>query len=73
VLLAFRHGRGVSEACGLKLDQVDIDSRVFHVHRLKNGLSRDHPLRPDELRAIAAWLKVCDQYRATTRVDLTSG
>jgi type 1 fimbriae regulatory protein FimB len=57
VLLMFRHGLRVSEACELKLDQVDIDSRVLHVKRLKGGLLTTHPLRADELRAIAAWLK----------------
>jgi type 1 fimbriae regulatory protein FimB len=57
ILLMFRHGLRVSEACRLKLDQVDIDSRVLHVARLKHGLSTDHPLRAEELRAIAAWLK----------------
>ena len=57
MLLLFRHGLRVSEGCQLKVDQVDIDSRVLHVHRLKHGLSTDHPLRADELRAIAAWLK----------------
>jgi type 1 fimbriae regulatory protein FimB len=57
LLLMFRHGLRVSEACRLKLDQVDADSRVLHVVRLKHGLSTDHPLRTDELRAIAAWLK----------------
>jgi type 1 fimbriae regulatory protein FimB len=53
----FRHGLCVSEACRLKLDQVDIDSRVLHVTRLKGGLSTTHPLRGEELRAIAVWLK----------------
>jgi type 1 fimbriae regulatory protein FimB len=57
LLLMFRHGLRVSEACRLKLDQVDTDSRVLHVRRLKRGLSTDHPLRGDELRAIGAWLK----------------
>src|SRR5215471_14844874 len=57
LLLMFRHGLRVSEACRLKLDQVDTDSRVLHVRRLKRGLSTDHPLRADELRAISAWLK----------------
>jgi type 1 fimbriae regulatory protein FimB len=57
LLLIYRHGLRVSEACRLKLDQVDADSRVLHVLRLKHGLSTDHPLRTDELRAIAAWLK----------------
>jgi len=53
----FRHGLRVSEACGLKLDQVDTDSRVLHVSRLKRGLSTTQPLRGDELRTIRAWLK----------------
>ncbi len=56
LLLMFRHGLRVSEACGLRLAQVDIDSRVLHVERLKKGLSTTHPLRPDEIRTIKAWL-----------------
>jgi hypothetical protein len=32
--------------------QVDIESRVLHVKRLKAGLSTTHPLRGDELRMI---------------------
>jgi len=56
LLLMFRHGLRVSEACGLVLSQVDIESRVLHVERLKAGLSTTHPLRGDELRAIKAWL-----------------
>ena len=56
VLLMFRHGLRVSEACGLKLSQVDTDSRVMHVKRLKAGLSTTHPLRGDELRVIKTWL-----------------
>jgi integrase len=57
LLLMFRHRLRVSEACRLKLDQVDIESRVLHVSRLKGGLSTTQPLRGDELRAISAWLK----------------
>jgi type 1 fimbriae regulatory protein FimB len=56
LLLLFRHGLRVSEACGLKLSQVDTESRVLHVTRLKAGLSTTHPLRGDELRLIKAWL-----------------
>lgn len=55
ILLMFRHGLRVSEACALKLSQVDIESRVLHVVRLKKGLSTTHPLRSDELRAIKTW------------------
>ena len=57
LLLVFRHGLRVSEACGMKLDQVDTESRVLHVARLKGGLSTTQPLRSDEMRAISAWLK----------------
>ena len=56
LLLMFRHGLRVSEACGLQLSQVDIESRVLHVARLKHGLSTTHPLRGDELRVMKAWL-----------------
>jgi type 1 fimbriae regulatory protein FimB len=56
VLLTFRHGLRVSEACGLVLEQVDVENRVLHVARLKRGLSTTHPLRGDEIRAIKAWL-----------------
>lgn len=58
LLLMFRHGLRVSEACGLVLSQVDTESRVLHVARLKGGLSTTQPLRGDELRIIKAWLAV---------------
>jgi len=56
LFLMVRHGLRVSEACGLRVSQVDIESRVLHVARLKQGLSTTHPLRGDEIRAIKAWL-----------------
>jgi integrase len=56
VLLMFRHGLRVSEACGSVLEQVDVESRVLHDARLKGGLSTTHPLGGDEIRAIKAWL-----------------
>jgi len=56
VFLMFRHGLRISQACGLVLEQVDVESRVLHVARLKGGLSTTHPLRGDEIRAIKAWL-----------------
>ena len=54
ILLLFRHGLRVSEACDLTLAQVDTESRVLHVARLKQGLSTTHPLRSEELRCIKA-------------------
>jgi type 1 fimbriae regulatory protein FimB len=58
LLLMFRHGLRVSEACGLRLSQVNTESRVLHVARLKAGLSTTHPLRGDEIRAIKTWLAI---------------
>jgi integrase len=57
LLLIFRHGLRVSEACRLKLDQVDTRGKVLHITRLKRGFSTTHPLRGDELKAIGAWLR----------------
>jgi hypothetical protein len=37
--MMFRHGLRGSGAGGLKLDQVDIESRLLHVARLKGGRS----------------------------------
>jgi type 1 fimbriae regulatory protein FimB len=56
LLLMFRHGLRVSEACALQLDHVDVESRVIHVARLKKGLSTSQPLRADEMRVIKVWL-----------------
>ncbi len=56
LLLMFRHGLRVSEACGLQLSHVDTESRILHVSRMKKGLSTTHPLRADEVRAIKAWI-----------------
>jgi type 1 fimbriae regulatory protein FimB len=52
----FRHGLRVSEACGLRLSQVDTESRVLHVARLKQGFPRHTRSGGDELRVIKAWL-----------------
>ena len=41
LLLMYRHGLRVSEACGLKLSQVNLDDGVLHVQRLKKRASRD--------------------------------
>jgi type 1 fimbriae regulatory protein FimB len=72
LLLMFRHGLRVSEACGLKLDQVDTESRVLHVRRLKAGLSTTQPLRGDELRAIGTWLKERARMKPTGKTFFVS-
>ena len=58
LLLMFRHGLRVSEACGMQLSQVDTESRVLHVARLKGGLPTTQPLRANEIKAVKSWLSV---------------
>jgi len=48
LLLMFRHAKRVSEACRMKIDQVDAESRVLHVARLKErGYRRHSPYAGD--------------------------
>ena len=56
VLLLFRHGLRISEACALTLADVDLEDRTLQVRRLKRGLTTTHPLRPEEIRALKMWL-----------------
>jgi type 1 fimbriae regulatory protein FimB len=52
ILTMYRHGLRVSEAVGLRRDDVDLDHARLWVRRLKNGLAVEHPIAGDELRAI---------------------
>lgn len=60
VLMMFRHGLRVSEAVTVKIDDVDLKRSRLWVRRLKNGLSVEHPIPGDELRAIKRYLKERD-------------
>jgi type 1 fimbriae regulatory protein FimB len=72
LLLMFRHGLRVSEACELELSQVDIESRVLHVARLKKRLSTTHPLRPDEIKIIKTWLAIRAKMKPHTKAFFVS-
>jgi len=56
LMMMFRHGLRVSEAVGLRLDELDLDRSMLWVHRLKGGLSVQQPIAGDELRAIRRYL-----------------
>jgi type 1 fimbriae regulatory protein FimB len=48
----FRHGLRVSEACALRLSDVDLIQKEIHIHRLKKGKASTHPLYAGEPRAL---------------------
>ena len=47
-----RHGLRVTEAVGLRWDQVDVAKGHLHVRRLKNGIDSVHTVQGDEIRAL---------------------
>jgi type 1 fimbriae regulatory protein FimB/type 1 fimbriae regulatory protein FimE len=52
LLVAFRHGLRASELVDLRWDQIDFNSALLHVRRVKKGTPATHPIRGDELRAL---------------------
>jgi type 1 fimbriae regulatory protein FimB len=64
ILLAYRHGLRASEACGLKLADIDLKAGSISIRRLKGSLPTVQPLYPhrgqpllDEMSALRAWLR----------------
>jgi type 1 fimbriae regulatory protein FimB len=58
ILTMFRHGLRVSEAIGLRRDEIDLEHARLWIRRLKNGLAVEHPIAGDELRAIKRYLGI---------------
>jgi type 1 fimbriae regulatory protein FimB len=56
LLLMFRHGLRVSEACSLKMSDIDMENKVFHVRRLKGCDHGVHDFYNGESAAIRVWL-----------------
>src|SRR6202051_3737795 len=56
LLLMFRHGLRVSELCSIKLSDINVQTKEFHVNRLKDCDSGPHELYNGEPAAVKAWL-----------------
>lgn len=56
-LTAYRHGLRASEVGLLRVEDLDLKRLKIMLYRLKGSLSGEHPLQPDEARALKAWLK----------------
>jgi type 1 fimbriae regulatory protein FimB/type 1 fimbriae regulatory protein FimE len=56
-LLAYRHGLRASEVGMLRRDNLDLKQYRLRIHRLKNSLAGLHPLQPDEVKAVKAYIK----------------
>jgi integrase len=55
ILVTYRHGLRASEVCGLRWDQIDLDSGRLHVRRAKGGIDNVHPLSGSEIRACVSY------------------
>jgi type 1 fimbriae regulatory protein FimB/type 1 fimbriae regulatory protein FimE len=52
ILVCYRHGLRAAELVDLRWDQVDFNSALLHVRRLKKGSPATHPILGDEMRAL---------------------
>lgn len=60
-LVAYRHGLRASEVGLLRTSDLDFKKLRIMLHRLKGSYSGEHPLQPDEAKAIKAYLRERDQ------------
>src|SRR3984957_11989110 len=51
-LMIYRHGLGVSEACDLRWDDIDLRKRTIIVRRLKGSTDSVHYLERDEVNGL---------------------
>ncbi|MUM52818.1 tyrosine-type recombinase/integrase [Klebsiella variicola] len=58
IYMSFIHGFRVSEACRLRISDMDLEEGHLFIRRMKNGFDTCHPILGKELQAIRSWLKV---------------
>jgi type 1 fimbriae regulatory protein FimB len=56
-LIAYRHGLRASEVGLLQTGDLDFKKLRMMVHRLKGSLAGEHPLQPDEVKALRSHLR----------------
>lgn len=56
IKVCFTHGFRVSELSALTLSDINLEDRIIHVNRLKNGFSTTHPLLEEEVGLLKKWL-----------------
>lgn len=69
ILLAFRHGMRISEALGLRIQDIDVKARRLNVKRLKKGFSTVHPLEEDEILALINWMEERCSWKGSNVLD----
>src|SRR6266567_4610602 len=57
ILLAYRHGLRASEVTGLRWSDFDLTAGTIYCRRAKNSRSSLHPMKPDEVTALAKVLR----------------
>jgi type 1 fimbriae regulatory protein FimB len=60
-LIGYRHGLRASEIGLLQVGDIDFKKLRLMIHRLKSSYSGEHPLQPDEVKAIKAYLRARDK------------
>jgi len=68
-LVAFRHALRVSELCGLKLSDVNVELGEIYIRRCKGSVSGSHPIYNGESQALKAWLAVRAEMNVPANVD----
>jgi len=56
-LIGYRHGLRASEIGLLRTDDLDFKRLRIMLHRLKGSYSGEHPMQPDEAKALKAYLR----------------
>src|ERR1700726_2747166 len=69
LLLMFRHGLRVSELCSIKLSDINVQTKEFHVNRLKGCDSGPHEFYNGESQAVKAWLIERAKMKVTAYCD----